>query len=60
MTELHWINTTYACGAIFVSGGVINDSCPIYRCMRGEPLQFVLGYLRKKGQLIDCIIVEAK
>ncbi len=60
MSELHWLNTTYACGAVFVSDGTISDSCPIYKWMRGKPLKFVLNYLRRKKQLVECVIVKAR
>lgn len=36
MRRLYWLNTTYACGAVYVRDGVIVRACPIYTRHRGR------------------------
>ena len=57
MSDLYWLNTTYACGGIVIKEDLIIDSCPIYQWMRGHTLGYVLQYLRREKRLIDCVKV---
>ena len=40
-THLYWLNTTYACGGIFVRNNIIIRSCPIYTNLRGISLSTI-------------------
>ena len=54
-TFLYWLNTSYACGGIFVKNKTVIKACPIYKWMKGKSLEYVVSYLKRKGTLIDCI-----
>lgn len=55
---MYVLDTSYACGAIFVKSDIIVDTCPIYSWMVDKDLSYVIEYLRSKGQLIDYKIVK--
>ena len=54
-----WLNTTYACGAIITNeGGIIINSCPIYRVYVGQKIQKIIKYLKKSNCFIDIQPIE--
>ena len=47
----HWFSTTYACGAIITDmDNIIINSAPIYKWTRGQPINKVISFLKRKGQ----------
>ena len=54
-----WLNVNYACGLLIVNEDkTIVGSAPIYKWMRGKKLDFVVDYLRRKGQLIEYVYLD--
>jgi hypothetical protein len=53
--KFYRLDTKYGCGGVIVSqGGLILETCPLYRWMSGKPFREVLASLKKSKKLYSC------
>jgi len=52
---LYRLDTKYGCGGVVVNqGGLIVETCPLYRWMIGKPFRTILDSLKKAKALYGC------
>jgi len=52
---LYRLDTEYGCGGVVVSqGGLIVETCPLYRWMMGKPFRTILSSLKRTKKLYGC------
>jgi len=51
---LYYINTTYGCAGVVVNqGGIVSETAPLYRWMKGKQFRVVLESLKWQRKLIN-------